>query len=92
MQYLSAARNSSFVGCFLTWPIGARFGRRIGVMVCSLVFCIDATIQTINSHQLGSFYAGRVIAGLEVGGSSVFVPLHSSEMSHKELHGKIGSG
>ena len=61
-------------------------------MVCSLVFCIGATIQTINSHHLGSFWAGRVIAGLEVGGASVLVPLCSSEMSRKELRGRIGSG
>ena len=42
-----------------------------GVMVCSPVSCIGATIQTINSHQLGPLYVDRVIAGLEVGGASV---------------------
>lgn len=82
----------SFVGCFLIFPMASRFGRRVSMQISALVFVIGAVIQTGNTHQLASFYVGRVIAGLGVGGASVLVPLYSSEMSPKELRGRIGSG
>lgn len=68
------------------------FGRRISMQLSALVFVIGAVVQTINTHHLASFYVGRVIAGLGVGGASVIVLLYSSEMSPKNLRGRIGSG
>jgi len=59
-------------------------------MVCSLVFCIGALIQTVNTHSLAAFYVARVIAGLGLGGATVVIPMFSSEMAPKELRGKIG--
>lgn len=72
--------------------MAARLGRRLSMQVSALVFVVGAAVQTANTHDLASFYAGRIIAGLGVGGASVLVPLYASEMSPKELRGRIGSG
>lgn len=52
---------------------------------------IGAMIQTINTHSRAAFYVARVIAGLGLGGSSVIVPMFSSEMTPKQIRGQIGS-
>ncbi|KAF8190642.1 general substrate transporter [Mycena galopus ATCC 62051] len=81
----------AFVGCWAIWPIAARWGRRRAIMVCSAVFTLGAVIQTINSHSLGVFYFGRVVAGLGLGGSSVIISMFSSENAPKEIRGRLGS-
>lgn len=81
----------AFVGCFLAWPITARLGRKIPLMIFSFVFCIGAAIQTINTGSLAAFYVARVIAGLGLGSSTVVTPMFNSEMNPKELRGQIGS-
>jgi MFS family permease len=60
-------------------------------MLSSLVFCIGALIQTINTHSLAAFYVARVIAGLGLGSATVVVPMFNSEMMPKNLRGKVGS-
>jgi hypothetical protein len=48
-----------------------------------------------SDHQLAStsvFLCRSSIASLEVGGASVLIPLCSSQMSRKELRGRIGNG
>lgn len=62
------------------------------MILSALVFVIGAAIQTADTNHLSSFYVGRIIAGLGVGGASVLVPLYSAEMSPKKIRGRIGSG
>ena len=81
----------AFVACFLAWPMTDYLGRRKSLMIASLVFCIGAAIQTINTHSLAAFYVARVIAGIGLGISTVVVPTFSSEMAPKDLRGRIGS-
>ncbi|KAF2170887.1 hypothetical protein M409DRAFT_63918 [Zasmidium cellare ATCC 36951] len=80
-----------FVACFAIWPFTHRYGRKWALVHCSVIFCIGALIQTINTHSRPAFYIGRVIAGIGLGGSSVIVPMYSSEMSPARLRGQIGS-
>lgn len=96
-----ATRNSSlavslqtlgaFVACFAIWPITHRLGRRLALIICSIIFCIGVIIQTINTHSFAAFLVGRVIAGIGLGGSSVVVPMFNSEMSPKQIRGQVGS-
>lgn len=81
----------AFVACFLAWPLTDRLGRKKALMISSFVFCVGAVIQTINTHSLVAFYIARVVAGLGLGTATVVVPMFSSEMSPKEIRGKIGS-
>jgi sugar porter (SP) family MFS transporter len=81
----------ALVGCFAIWPINNGYGRRVAIMVCSLIFCLGVVLEVINSHSLRVFYLGRLICGLGVGGSSTTVPIYLSEMAPKEMRAQLGS-
>lgn len=81
----------SLVGCFAIWPVANRYGRKVAIILSAVVFCIGVVIEVIDTHSLDAFLVGRVICGLGVGGSSVVVPIYMSEMSPKEIRGRLGS-
>lgn len=81
----------AFVACFLAWPLTDYLGRKKALMISSLVFCVGALVQTVNTHSLAAFYVARVVAGLGLGTATVVVPMFSSEMTPKEIRGQIGS-
>lgn len=87
----SLQQLGAFLACFAIWPVTHKLGRKWAIVICSTIFCIGAIIQTINTHSFAAFLVGRVISGIGLGGSSVIVPMFSSEMSPKELRGQIGS-
>lgn len=67
---VSILQGGAFFGCFIIWPITSWLGRKWGIVISSIVFCIGAIMQVINVHSLGLFYAGRVISGLGTGGAT----------------------
>jgi MFS family permease len=80
-------------GCFFgaiaaAW-FNERFGRRLSLMGFSLVFLIGAAIQTAAHHEIGMIYAGRVIAGLGIGGMSSITPVFVAENAPPALRGRI---
>lgn len=79
------------MGCFAIWPLTNRLGRRIALMVCSFIFCIGVVLQVINTGSLPCFYVGRVVSGIGLGGSSAVIPIYMSEMSPKDIRGRLGS-
>ncbi|KAJ5263927.1 hypothetical protein N7478_011532 [Penicillium angulare] len=81
----------ALAGCFIVWPVTNRWGRRIAMMLCSIVFCIGVVLEVIDTHSLSVFYIGRVICGLGVGASATVIPIYMSEMSPKEIRGQLGS-
>jgi MFS family permease len=81
----------AFVSCLLVWPVADKLGRKKTLMLSSAIFCIGVVIETINTHSMGAFYVGRVVAGVGLGAATVVVPMFSSEMAPKELRGQIGS-
>ncbi|KAK3069304.1 hypothetical protein LTR53_012460 [Teratosphaeriaceae sp. CCFEE 6253] len=88
---VSLQQLGAFVACFAIWPVTHRYGRRWAIVACAFIFCLGAAIETGNTHSRVAFYVGRVIAGLGLGGSSVVVPMFSSEMTPKQIRGQIGS-
>lgn len=55
----------------------------------SVIFLIGAAIQTASSHSIGQIYAGRVIAGLGVGGMSSVTPVFVAENCPPAVRGRI---
>ncbi|CZR64016.1 related to quinate transport protein [Phialocephala subalpina] len=88
---VSILQAGAFFGCFLIWPITARFGRRLSIVLSSLVFCLGGILQVVNTHSIGCFYAGRIISGFGVGAATVLVPMFSAEMAPKNMRGQLGS-
>jgi len=81
----------ALAGCFIIWPVTNRWGRKIAMMACSVIFCIGVVLEIIDAHSLPLFYVGRVVCGLGVGGSATVIPIYMSEMSPKEIRGQLGS-
>jgi sugar porter (SP) family MFS transporter len=80
-------------GCFFG-AIGAaflneRFGRKFSLMGFSVIFLIGAAIQVGASHAIGQIYAGRVIAGLGIGGMSSITPIFVAENCPPAVRGRI---
>jgi sugar porter (SP) family MFS transporter len=88
---VSILQGGAFFGCFFIWPITAYLGRRGGLIVSATVFTIGTILQIINSGSLGTFYTGRIIAGLGIGAATVLIPVFSAEISPKEIRGKLGA-
>lgn len=88
---VSILQGGAFFGCFLISPIASYFGRRSGLILSSLICTLGTILQVINSHSLGTFYAGRVVAGLGIGSATVLIPMYSAEMSPKEFRGRLGA-
>jgi len=80
-------------GCFFG-AIGAAFtneaiGRRYTLMIFIVIFLIGALIQTTAFHAIGQIYAGRVIAGLGIGGMSAVTPVFVTENAPARIRGRI---
>ena len=88
---VSVLQGGAFFGCFFIWPVASRFGRRISLVVASILFEIGSILQVINSNSLPCFYVGLVISGLGVGAATTLVPIFAAEMSPKEIRGILGS-
>ncbi|KAF2118421.1 general substrate transporter [Lophiotrema nucula] len=87
----SLLQAGAFFSCFFIWPFTARYGRRWSIALASLIFCIGAIIQTINTHHIAAFYVARVISGVGVGMATVMIPMYSAEMAPKHIRGRMGS-
>ena len=88
---VSILQAGAFFGCFFTMPIASRFGRRMGLIISSLVFTVGTILQVISSGTLATFYVGRVVAGLGIGAATVLIPMYAAEMSPKEFRGRLGA-
>ena len=66
---VSVYQAGSFFGAFAGYPVGYFLGRKLGLVLAGVVFCIGALIQCLASHKtgLGIMYAGRVIVGFCIG-------------------------
>ncbi|KAK9248195.1 general substrate transporter [Lipomyces tetrasporus] len=80
-----------FFGTIFMAFFTARFGRRWGMAVASLVFNIGAVLQVITTHDINLLYAGRAVSGLGVGAASMLTPTYLSEVAPRRIRGKLGT-
>jgi len=59
-----------FFGAIAAAFLNQKFGRRYSLMLFSVIFLVGAAVQTAAHHEIGVIYAGRVVAGLGIGGMS----------------------
>jgi len=66
---VSMYQAGSFFGAFAGYPLGYYFGRKWGLVLSTIVFCVGAAIQCAASHKtgLGIMYTGRIIVGFCIG-------------------------
>jgi sugar porter (SP) family MFS transporter len=67
------------------------WGRKNSLYVFALIFCLGAGMMLGASAErgLGLIYAGRVLAGVGVGGASMIVPIYISELAPPAVRGRL---
>ncbi|KAK5113093.1 hypothetical protein LTR62_003672 [Meristemomyces frigidus] len=87
-EIVSILSAGTFFGALTAAPSCDFFGRRIGLMVSTLVFTIGVILQTA-ATEIPLFVAGRFFAGYGVGMISASIPLYQSETAPKWIRGSI---
>ncbi|KAG8626560.1 hypothetical protein KVT40_005505 [Elsinoe batatas] len=86
---VSTFQAGAFFGSLLAFPIGERYGRKLAVLVSSLVFLLGGTLMTAAQGNIGMIIGGRAIAGLGIGAVSMIVPIYISETSPPSVRGRL---
>ncbi len=85
---VSILSAGTFFGALGAAPMGDLFGRRIGMIVSTIIFMFGVILQTA-ATAIPLFVAGRFFAGLGVGLVSALIPLYQSETAPKWIRGTI---
>ncbi|PYH43887.1 sugar porter family MFS transporter [Aspergillus saccharolyticus JOP 1030-1] len=85
---VSLLSAGTFFGALCAAPVADRFGRRLAMILDSLVFCFGVILQTA-ATRIPLFVAGRFFAGFGVGLLSATVPLYQSETAPKWIRGTV---
>lgn len=80
----------TFVGAISAPLASDTLGRRYGLFISCIIFCVGVILQTAATTQT-LLIVGRVIAGLGVGVLSSIVPLYQSEAAPKWIRGAVVS-
>jgi MFS family permease len=88
-QVVSVYIAGEAVGALTQTFIGDYLGRIRFMQLMCIVVTIGTVIQT-SAQNMGMFLAGRVLAGIAVGGMVATVPIYLSEISSPKHRGLIG--
>lgn len=80
----------TFIGALCGGAIAERIGRRTTIMLACLIFAVGVAVQ-VGTTTVGGLVAGRLVAGLGVGGVSSTVILYVSEISPRRVRGLLVS-
>jgi MFS family permease len=88
---VSCYQAGAFFGALFAYALGHFWGRKIGLLVASLVFTLGSGLMlgANGSRGLALLYAGRVLAGLGVGAGSNFTPIYISELAPPAVRGRL---
>lgn len=86
---VSVFQAGAFFGAMITYPSMETIGRKRTLQIIGFVFQISAILQTVATNQIGLIYAGRVIAGLCVGGVTCCAPVYLAELSPPAIRGRL---
>ncbi len=85
----SSMSGGSFLGCFAASWVSDRYGRKLPIMISSIIWCIGAAIQS-SSQNRAQLICGRLISGIGIGFASSQVPVYVSELAPKRIRGRLG--
>ncbi|KAL2179384.1 general substrate transporter [Thermothelomyces heterothallicus CBS 202.75] len=88
---VSVYQAGAFFGSLFAYGTSHFLGRRKSLFVFAGVFLIGAGIMLAASSErgLGTILAGRVLAGIGVGGASNMVPIYISELAPPAVRGRL---
>ncbi|CAK9683255.1 unnamed protein product [Candida parapsilosis] len=74
----------SIAASFVSEP----FGRRLSLMICSLLWIIGAAVQS-SAQNVAQLIIGRIISGLGVGFGTSVAPIYGAEISPRKRRGTV---
>jgi MFS family permease len=80
-------QTGSVGGAALAFVLCDRIGRLWATRQLCLIWILGIVIFMTNNGRLGQVYAGRFIAGLGIGQTTVVAPVYLSEISPKSVRG-----
>ncbi|KAI8139057.1 general substrate transporter [Fennellomyces sp. T-0311] len=80
----------AFAGALFAGPLSERIGRKISVMVATVIFWLGTSMQT-GATSDGLLMAGRFIQGISIGMYSMNITVYQSELSPAHLRGRAVS-
>ena len=88
---VSVYQAGAFFGTFVAYIVAHYLGRQRGLAIFALVFILGAGMMlgASGARGLGLMYAGRVLAGLGVGGASMLAPIYISEIAPPAVRGRL---
>jgi len=88
---VSVYQAGAFFGSIFAYVSAFFLGRRKSLWIFSVIFLLGAGIMLAANGErgLGPIYAGRVLAGFGVGGTSMIVPIYISEISPPAIRGRL---
>lgn len=87
---VSVYQAGAFFGSLFAYASAYYLGRKKSLWVFVSVFMVGAGIMlAAKDGNLGPIYAGRVLAGLGVGGASMVVPIYISEIAPPAVRGRL---
>ncbi|KAF8183657.1 general substrate transporter [Pholiota molesta] len=88
---VSVLQAGAFFGALGSAPLSSKIGRKLTLVIFTVVFCVGAILTTVAEAKtgLGKIYAGRVISGIGIGAISAVAPAYVSECSPKDVRGRI---
>jgi MFS family permease len=66
-----------------------RWGRKIALIIATVVFVVGSILQTAVVDQISMIYAGRVLVGLGVGTITAASPVFLAEISPPAIRGTL---
>lgn len=86
---VSLLTAGAFFGAIIGAIVNDMLGRRSTLFLFATVFMVGAAIQTGASHDIAYIYAGRVVAGLGIGGLSGVMSVYVTENAPPKIRGRI---
>ncbi|KAK4201750.1 putative quinate permease [Triangularia verruculosa] len=89
---VSVYQAGAFFGSLFAYCTSHFWGRRMSLFIFTVVFCVGAGIMLAakgDTTGMAPILAGRVLAGIGVGGCSNMVPIYISELSPPAVRGRL---
>lgn len=88
---VSVYQAGAFFGTLLAYVAGHFLGRKLPLVAVALIFLLGAGMMlgATRERGLGLIYAGRVLAGIGVGGASMITPIYIAEIAPPAIRGRL---
>ncbi|OJJ58371.1 hypothetical protein ASPSYDRAFT_90543 [Aspergillus sydowii CBS 593.65] len=86
---VSVIQAGAFAGCFFSIWLANRIGRRMSLILASVLVFIGVALQAAASGYIALIYVGRFVAGVAIGIASTVNPLYVSENAPRGIRGLL---